>query len=245
VASPASPLTLGGRLASILISLATALVILGASILPFLTPQWIHAEQDRAAAAAYFEGDPSLPHQYSDSIVHDLVLGGSFNVGEDPLQPLLDPREQAHMRDVRGVFQALAVLVIASAVWLLWTRRRTRGAVAEQGAWWRAVSRGGLLLAGFMVVVGALAVVAFDAMFEVFHELLFPAGSFTFDPAKERLVQLYPDQFWSDTTLALGVLALVASIVVAALARRRARQAERGAASGAIATAGVAQRTAT
>jgi uncharacterized membrane protein len=74
-------------------------------------------------------------------------------------------------------------------------------------------------------------VVAFDAAFEVFHELLFPAGSFSFDPATEHLVQLFPDQFWSDTTLALGVLTFTLSIVVAAVAARRAARLERASSS--------------
>jgi uncharacterized membrane protein len=75
-----------------------------------------------------------------------------------------------------------------------------------------------------MAAIGVLSIVAFDAAFQVFHELLFPAGSFSFDPATERLVQLFPDQFWSDTALAVGVVTIVVSIGVAWLASRRAAQ---------------------
>jgi integral membrane protein (TIGR01906 family) len=223
VASPTTPPTVGARIASIAVSIAAAFVILGVSIVPFLTPQWIHGEQDRAGADAYFSGDPTLPNLYSDAIVHDLVFGGAFDVGAARLNPLLDPKEQAHMRDVRGAFQGLALLISASAIWLVATRRRSRASAEARASWWRAVSHGGALLAVFMIAVGVLALVAFDAMFEVFHELLFPPGSFSFDPATERLVQLYPDQFWSDTTLALGVVAVVLSVGVAWFGARRAR----------------------
>ena len=61
-------------------------------------------------------------------------------------------------------------------------------------------------------------------MFEIFHRLFFPAGSFTFDPRTDHLVQLFPFDFWSETTIVLGVVivALAAALSIAAgrLARR-------------------------
>jgi uncharacterized membrane protein len=64
--------------------------------------------------------------------------------------------------------------------------------------------------------------VAFDALFELFHQVFFPAGSYTFDPATERLVQLFPFQFWDDTALVLGVVIVVIALGVAVVASRRA-----------------------
>ena len=46
--------------------------------------------------------------------------------------------------------------------------------------------------------------------FELFHELLFAGGSYTFDPLHERLVQLFPEQFWSETAIVLVVAILAA-----------------------------------
>src|SRR5205823_10056932 len=133
-----------------------------------------------------------------------------------------DDREVAHMEDVRRVFGGLAALILAGAGSLLVVGLASRGEPARRAAVWRAVRRGAMWLAGFMVAVGVVSIVAFDAAFQVFHELLFPAGSFSFDPATERLVQLFPDQFWSDTALALGAVALVLSVGVAWFANRRA-----------------------
>ena len=42
--------SLGGRVASVVIGIATALVIIAIAILPFLTPQWVGFEQGRAQA---------------------------------------------------------------------------------------------------------------------------------------------------------------------------------------------------
>ena len=66
---------------------------------------------------------------------------------------------------------------------------------------------------------------AFDALFTLFHQLFFPGGNWSFDPATQRLVQLYPFAFWQVTAAAFGVL--VAALGVAAwwLGRRLGRSA--------------------
>jgi uncharacterized membrane protein len=73
------------------------------------------------------------------------------------------------------------------------------------------------------LVVGVLSAVAFDAAFELFHRLLFPGGNFSFDPASQRLVQLYPFAFWQLTAAALGALLVVGGALAWLVARRRAR----------------------
>jgi integral membrane protein (TIGR01906 family) len=225
LASAATRSSLAGRVVSILVSIATALLILGVAILPLLSSQWIHAEQARAGA--YVPGFSGADVQEAtDETVHQLLVGGDFTFMIHG-STFFDDREVAHMEDVRRVFGGFAALVVGSAVVLVAGGLASRSARARRVRLWRAVGRGAAGLAGLMVVVGVLSVLAFDAMFEVFHELLFPAGSFTFDPARERLVQLFPDQFWADTSLALGIIALTISAIVVALARRRAARLER------------------
>jgi uncharacterized membrane protein len=65
-------------------------------------------------------------------------------------------------------------------------------------------------------------VLYFDAAFEAFHEAFFPPGSFLFDPRTDRLVQLFPDQFWSETTVAVGVTIIVLGLLLRIGAGRRA-----------------------
>ena len=65
-------------------------------------------------------------------------------------------------------------------------------------------------LAVGVVIAGVIAAFFFDPAFEVFHELFFPSGSYTFDPATDKLVQLFPFDFWSETTIALGGFILAA-----------------------------------
>ena len=105
---------------------------------------------------------------------------------------------------------------------------------------WSAIRTGlrGLIVA--IVVAGAISAVAFDTMFEIFHQLFFPAGSFTFDPRTDHLVQLFPFDFWSETTIVLGVVIVVVAAILSVAAGRlakRAAHAPGSAAAGSIAGA--------
>ena len=92
---------------------------------------------------------------------------------------------------------------------------------ATAGRLWRAVRRGSLGLTVVVVALGVGSLVAFDAMFELFHRIFFPAGSYTFDPTTERLVQLFPFQFWEETAFVVGVVIVAIALVVAVVAGRR------------------------
>lgn len=206
-----------GRAASVITGLATAIVVVTLAILPFLTPQWVSFEQGRSNAAAWTGYTIAELDAATGSILSNLVFGpADFDV-QVRGQSVLDQRERDHMRDVRTVFAGLFVLAAISAVVLVVAGRRP-----ERRATWRAVRRGALGLAVAVVALGGVAFVAFDALFEAFHEVLFPAGSYDFDPTTERLVQLFPFQFWQETAIVVGVVIVLASAIVAAIAGPRA-----------------------
>jgi integral membrane protein (TIGR01906 family) len=200
------------------VGIATALVILALAILPFLTPAWVGFAQDRADATAWTGYQPEEVRAATDALLHDLVLGPpAFDV-QVAGSPVLTERERAHLRDVRGVFAGLAIAAVAALIVLVAVM-----VGARRSAWaWRAVRRGALGLALATLGLAVVASVAFDAAFEVFHRLFFAGGTYTFDPATERLVQLFPDQLWFETTIAVGVVMLALALLTAALAGRRA-----------------------
>jgi uncharacterized membrane protein len=78
-----------------------------------------------------------------------------------------------------------------------------------------------------IAVAAVIATFFFDAAFELFHRLFFPSGSYTFDPRTDRLVQLFPFDFWSETTLVLGGLIILLAAGVWLVARRQGRLAVR------------------
>jgi integral membrane protein (TIGR01906 family) len=209
---------LSDRVVSILTGFATAVVIVNLAVLPFLTPQWVSFEQGRANAAAWTGFSTAEVDAATGGILSDLVFGPADFDGQVRGIAVLDERERGHMRDVKTVFAGLWLLGVASAVVLVATSRRGR-----RDASWRAVRRGAVGLAVGVVILGGVALVAFDALFEAFHQVLFPAGSYDFDPSTERLVQLFPFQFWQETAIVVGVLIVAICAGVAAFAGARVR----------------------
>jgi integral membrane protein (TIGR01906 family) len=213
---------LGQWIAAILTALATAVVIVAVAILPFLTPAWVDFDQGWAGAIGYTGFTHDELRTATDSILADLVVGPpDFDVTIRGVT-VLNERERAHMRDVRGVFAGFAVLAVLAAVGLVAAYVGARRLGHPERAW-SAIRSGARGLMVGVVVAGLIAFFAFDAAFEAFHQLFFLGGSYTFNPATDRLVQLFPDAFWSETTMAVGAVVLVLSLLVAKFAGRRVR----------------------
>jgi integral membrane protein (TIGR01906 family) len=196
--------TIPERVAGLLTALATAVVITAIAIVPFLTPPWVSFEQGRSGA----EQLTGLTADF------DVEVAGA---------PVLNERERTHMRDVRGVFAGFGLLAVVAAVGLVALYAGARRLGHPERAW-AAIRNGARGLAVGVVIAGVVAFFAFDAAFEVFHRLFFAGGSYTFDPGTDRLVQLFPFTFWSETTMAVGGVIIVLSLLTATLAARRARR---------------------
>lgn len=221
-ADPSTARTGPERLAAIATAVAAAIVVIAISILPFLTPAWVGFEQGRthaASLAGYTDAELAFA---TNAILHDLVLGPPDFAVEVGGAPVLEERERAHMRDVRGVFAGFFALSAIAAVGLVVLAAGARRMGHPERAW-SAIATGMRWLIVGIVVAGVLASVAFDALFEIFHELFFPAGSFNFDPRTDHLVQLFPFDFWSETTIVLGAVIVIAAALISVGAGRRAR----------------------
>ena len=215
------------RLGTVAVALSTAVVLVALAIVPFLTPPWVAFEQGRTGAAELTGFTPSELRTATDAILGDLVLGPpDFDVrGARSGQPILTAAERAHMRDVRAVFgsfylvAALAVLILGITALMsrkptpTWSRRDT----------WRAVRLGALGLGATIAVAGVIALIAFDAAFAVFHQLFFSGGNYLFDPRTSKLVQLFPDAFWFETSVVVGAVIFLLALATASFAGRRLR----------------------
>ena len=220
--------TLRGSLAALATGVATALVVVALAILPFLNPVWVGFGQGRAEAAAWSGFSPGDLAYVTNEILADLVIGPpDFDV-ELEGQPVLVEREREHMRDVRGVFAAFALTGLGAAALLLLAYLGSRWfGVRSRAGFWRRLAGSGKAVAMVTVVGGVAGMVFFDLAFELFHRLFFPAGTYLFDPRTDRLVQLFPEQFWVETTIGVGIVVIVLSIALAVLAGRRAARLDR------------------
>jgi integral membrane protein (TIGR01906 family) len=123
------------------------------------------------------------------------------------------------MADVRGLVQSFYAVVLLGVATLVVAGVASRGS----RAFWRAVALGAKILAIGAIAAGAAFLLFFDAAFTLFHQIFFAEGSWTFDPATERLVQLFPYGFWTETTVVLAIVGLVITVGVWLVAARLSR----------------------
>lgn len=121
--------------------------------------------------------------------------------------PLFNQREVGHLRDVHDRIiwmnrvQLIAALYVLGFVALavLWTRE-----VSTRGLAWATLAASVLTLAG-VGIIGALSSSGFEGAWERFHALTF-SGNYTFNPAADRLIQIYPEDFWQQMVFFIGAL---------------------------------------
>ncbi|MFI5258142.1 MAG: DUF1461 domain-containing protein [Candidatus Limnocylindrales bacterium] len=208
------------RLASVVAAAATPCVIVAVAVLLFLNPIWVAFDQGRSDVASLTGYTPAQVNQVTGSILSDLVFGPpNFDVALNGA-PVLDVRERGHMADVRTVLLDLGLVAFAAAVLLAIAGVASRG----RRWFWRAAAKGAQILVVGVVVVGLGFALFFDQFFQLFHEIFFPPGTYMFDPRTEKLVQLFPDQFWSETSVAIAGAVLLLALAVAWLGGRFGRE---------------------
>ncbi len=200
------------------VSLATVMVIVGLTIALFFNPIWIGFEQDRTGVPAITGYTADQVRAATGSILADVVFGPPAFAATVNGEPVLDAAERSHMVDVYNVirlFEGVVGLAVVLLAVIAWINRRS--------AWmWRAVGRGSGALAIVGAVVGVAVVFFFDQAFLLFHLVFFPQGNFSFDPRTERLTQIFPDQFWTETSTGIAIVGLAVAVAITRLARRRA-----------------------
>jgi len=198
-----------------LFALAAAALTIAATTAIFLTPPVVHLLLGVSDAPATLGVEPAVAEGLSDALVGDLLTDGAFDA---PLggAPLLSAGERAHLVDVGGLLRTVLGAGVGGLLLLGFARLRRR-------TWLRAAARdGAMLIAGGALAAAAAFALAFDATFSFFHGLFFAAGTWSFNPATDRLVQLYPERFWILAALLFCVtLAAISLITYRRTARTR------------------------
>ena len=164
------------------------------------------AELDRAAREiiAYF-GSGHLPY-----LAIEVAANGQTDL-------LFNQREVLHMRDVRELFRAafmvqqLAIALVA--LYVVATVIRYRRAAIDRLARQAVVAGAGISIVLALTAVAMLF--AFHWLFTQFHLISFSNDLWMLDPRTDRLVQMFPDGFWFDVALGVGILTIVEAILVA------------------------------
>jgi integral membrane protein (TIGR01906 family) len=126
--------------------------------------------------------------------------------------PLFSSKEVLHMHDVKALVRrvyalgtaALAALAAYVAGVYLWGREEALTALA------RRVLKATAGTVAAVAVFGVLAAAGgFDALFTRFHELSFGNNFWQLDPARDHLVQMFPQDFWLASTMLIAGMTLL------------------------------------
>jgi integral membrane protein (TIGR01906 family) len=204
------------------VSLAIAILLAGPLLL--FNPPFTSALQVRHDVAGAFGTTQPEIERVTAGYLADIYLAGPFDAALDGDEPLLNQNERSHMRDVSTLVRVLAAILGLAVVVAAVTGYRLRREPRRQGEIM-------LMAAGSIgataVLLAIFFAVAFDRAFTLFHELLFPPGTWQFDAGSD-LITLFPEPFWFDAALAAGTAIVLTAILVSVIGLFRWRSAPDG-----------------
>lgn len=159
-------------------------------------------------------------------IVWDIFSGGDFDVTFANGEPVLDTEERSHMADVSRLVRILVILDAVAIAFAAWGGRLLRTDPARLG---RLLIAGAGTAGVATVLMGVFAIAAWDSAFTLFHELLFPPGTWSFPP-DSTMILLYPPEFWFEAAMIAAVLILATSATLSFGGWLRIREANEAAA---------------
>ena len=196
--------------------------------------EWLHAQLLARHDVGAKLGLSAEELRRIDSEVLEYLGGNapSLNVeadlGSGQVQ-LFNDREERHMADVRGLFRIAWQAQSGAALFLFMifltaTARFRRRALSVVARWAR---HGSLLTTMVVLFVGLVGTLAFDPLFHAFHILGFRNELWMLNPQTDYLIRMYPQGFWRDVTLLIGLATLVQAVLLFALVHSAERLSRR------------------
>ena len=127
--------------------------------------------------------------------------------------PMYQPRALAHLIDAKRIIKtvfSLAFLLGLTAVGLACLTYRCADC---RQAIRKGLIQGSRLTLVAVAAIAILALTAWDFFFDRFHELFFAAGTWRF-AFSDTLIRLFPERFWFDAAIAIGLLSSAAAIMI-------------------------------
>ena len=134
---------------------------------------------------------------------------------------LFSQDELLHMVDVKGLFQLVWAVQLASIILASCSGLLVIAAFRSAGVRIvvNSLAIGGMLAAGLTILFVIMSIVAFGPLFTLFHELGFRNDLWKLDPRTNLLVQIFPFGFWRAIAVITGGLILLESFILIAGSR--------------------------
>lgn len=151
---------------------------------------------------------------YLDNKRDDLDFKGSFIKGEEEF---FSQRDKQHMVDVKNLFvkglyfRNISFVYALIVLFLIFWKRSPKLQL-------RSLARYGIAIAAVGIVPVLLIVVLmsidFYKYFTIFHEIFFTNDLWLLDPAVDRLVNIFPQEFFTDMAFSISYLYIAEMAVI-------------------------------
>ena len=135
------------------------------------------------------------------------------------LRTIYSEKEISHMRDVKTLIKGVYILGTISLILILITI-----------IWGIAIKKNRFIPILFellyssakyilisAIILGVLSILAFDQIFLIFHEISFANDLWILDPSKDYLIMMFPQTFFLEATLFIGLLILIECLILICL----------------------------
>lgn len=214
--------------ARFILTVAVFYLLIAASARLVMTPLFLQLEYGRP-------GFPEDPYGLSvedrlhyappvlDYLIYNQTIDSLASLFFPDGLPLFNSRELDHMMDVQRltavVFSTAVVIAFVVAVTSLALRQTGHSDVIRC-----AFRDAGLLTLGLIGLIVVFAVSSWNAFFTGFHTAFFADGTWYF-AYSDTLIRLFPEQFWFDAALAVGLLAALGALCLIFVTWRMGRSA--------------------
>ncbi len=213
------------RAASVLFIVALPVFLITANIRFFAGEAWFYEHGFREHSVTETTG-LSLPElDRSAGEIRDYFVNDArylaVTVNEDGVPtPLYSEKEVLHMADVKRVMRvlfrvneiSLAIVLMTVAGRFLWAREGDLRRLARETLYGLAL---GAVFAG---AIGVLALTGFDAAWTQFHEIVFTNDFWKLNPDTDRLIQMFPEEYWQESVIMLAVMVVTEGAALAIVA---------------------------
>ncbi|WP_049829341.1 DUF1461 domain-containing protein [Arthrobacter sp. RIT-PI-e] len=207
------------RFLQVVVALFFPVIVLAAAVRAVATSSFLWIEYNRPGFPADRFGFSLEDRMTYGSYALDYVLNfapprylGDLTTPDGA--PLFLGTEVGHMADVKGVlgvaFAVALVMFVLAVLACIHLARRYKGGIR------RALFAGAVITLVGIAALAVLAVTAWETFFTQVHALFFPEGTWTFR-VDDTLIRLFPEQFWTDSAVVVGLLVAVATLLTLVL----------------------------
>ena len=135
------------------------------------------------------------------------------------LRSIYSEKEISHMRDVKTLIKGLYVLstisltlILTTIIWGIAIKKSRFIAVLL-----KLLSSSAKYILITAIILGIVSILAFEQVFLIFHEISFANDLWMLDPSKDYLIMMFPQTFFLEATLLIGLFTLIECLILICL----------------------------